>query len=125
MLTSQVRELEEEGFINREVFPVVPPKVEYSITKPGENAIILVDSIRNYGLELMDEFGIEKSKLAIQIREIVKLQNGFFARSDVNLFYLVLHNFKDSWLLNSFPQSPAILHALDAWLFWFYEDGDF
>lgn len=58
MLTSQLRELEEEGFIHREVFPVIPPKVEYSITERGERAIDIIVAIRNYGLELMDEFGV-------------------------------------------------------------------
>jgi DNA-binding HxlR family transcriptional regulator len=62
MLTSQLRELEQEGFISRKVFPVVPPKVEYSITKRGQKAITIVDIIRNYGLELMKEFGVEQKK---------------------------------------------------------------
>ncbi len=66
MLTSQLRELEEEGFITREVFPVIPPKVEYSITKRGQKAIVIIETIRNYGLDLMKEFGIEKSKIAKQ-----------------------------------------------------------
>lgn len=69
MLTSQLRELEEEGFINREVFPVVPPKVEYSITKRGQKAIVIVDAIRNYGLELMKEFGVEHSKISKHKKE--------------------------------------------------------
>lgn len=62
MLTSQLRELEEEGFIHREVYPVVPPKVEYSITDRGKRAIKVVEVIRNYGLELMDEFDIKHQK---------------------------------------------------------------
>jgi DNA-binding HxlR family transcriptional regulator len=64
MLTSQLRELEVEGFISREVFAVVPPKVEYTITKRGEKAIAVVKTIRNYGLELMKEFGVENSTIA-------------------------------------------------------------
>lgn len=60
MLTTQLRELEEEGFIHREVYAVVPPKVEYSITNRGRRAIQIVEIIRNYGLELMGEFGIEE-----------------------------------------------------------------
>lgn len=36
MLTTQLREVEEEGFIHRKVYPVVPPKVEYSMTEKGE-----------------------------------------------------------------------------------------
>ncbi len=63
MLTSQLRELEEEGFIHREVYPVVPPKVEYSITERGRKAIAIIDAIRNYGLELMQEFGVEHGKI--------------------------------------------------------------
>lgn len=64
MLTSQLRELEEEGFIARKVYPVVPPKVEYSITKRGQGAIVIIDTIRNYGLELMQEFGVDDAKTA-------------------------------------------------------------
>ncbi len=69
MLTSQLRELEEEGFIRREVFPVVPPKVEYSITKRGQKAIVVVEVIRNYGLELMDEFGVDHAKINQHVDE--------------------------------------------------------
>ena len=69
MLTSQLRELEEEGFIRREVYPVVPPKVEYSITKRGQKAIVIVDIIRNYGLDLMKEFGVEHSKIIKRKKE--------------------------------------------------------
>lgn len=62
MLTSQLRELEEEGFIVRKVFPVVPPKVEYSITERGLSAIPIIENIRNYGLQLMEEFGVGEKK---------------------------------------------------------------
>lgn len=62
MLTSQLRELEEEGFVKRKVFAVVPPKVEYSITARGKRAIHIIDAIRNYGLELMKEFGVKHKK---------------------------------------------------------------
>ena len=59
MLTSQLRELEEEGFIHRKVYPVVPPKVEYSMTEKGMTCIPIVETIRNYGLFLIREAGIE------------------------------------------------------------------
>lgn len=58
MLTSQLRELEEEGFILRKVYAVVPPKVEYSITERGMRAIPVIEVIRNYGLELMEEMTV-------------------------------------------------------------------
>ncbi len=69
MLTSQLRELEEEGFITRRVYPVVPPKVEYTITRRGQRAIVIVEAIRNYGLELMKEFGVERQKQPKSRRE--------------------------------------------------------
>jgi DNA-binding HxlR family transcriptional regulator len=43
MLTKQLRELEEEDIVHREVYPQVPPKVEYSITEYGisiENVLV-------------------------------------------------------------------------------------
>ncbi len=69
MLTSQLRELEEEGFITRRVYPVVPPKVEYTITRRGQRAIVIVEAIRNYGLELMKEVGVERQKQPKSRRE--------------------------------------------------------
>ncbi len=66
MLATQLRELEEEGFLTRKVFPVVPPKVEYTITKRGKRAIVMIEQIRNYGLELMKDFGVVHGKIALQ-----------------------------------------------------------
>ena len=60
MLTSQLRELEANGFIKREIFPIVPPKVEYSITEKGLRSIEVIRVIRNYGIDLMEEAGLEK-----------------------------------------------------------------
>ena len=60
MLTTQLRQLEAEGFIHRKVFAVVPPKVEYSITEKGKSAIPIIETIRNYGLELMELEGIKE-----------------------------------------------------------------
>ncbi len=59
MLASQLKELEEDGFLTRKVYPVVPPHTEYSITEKGLKAIPLIQSMRKYGMELMKEDGIE------------------------------------------------------------------
>lgn len=55
MLSSQLRELEKHELIIREVFPVVPPKVEYTITKKGKEVIPVIEVIRNFGLKVMKE----------------------------------------------------------------------
>ena len=36
MLVSQLRKIEEDQIVHRKVYPVVPPKVEYSLTEHGE-----------------------------------------------------------------------------------------
>lgn len=53
MLTTQLRELEEDGYIHREVFAVVPPKTEYSLTDKGKDVTELIRVIRDYGLKMM------------------------------------------------------------------------
>ncbi len=59
MLTASLRELEEDGFIHREVYAVVPPKVEYSLTERGLKAIPVIADLRQYGFQLMQDYGIE------------------------------------------------------------------
>lgn len=49
-LTKQLRELEADGLVHREVFPVVPPKVEYSLTDKGESLRPIIISLRDWGL---------------------------------------------------------------------------
>ena len=49
MLISQLRELEEDGIIKRKVYPVVPPKVEYSLTAKGESLIPILLEMRKWG----------------------------------------------------------------------------
>jgi len=63
MLTSQLRQLETDRFIHREVYAVVPPKTEYSITKKGQESVKIIDVIRNYGIRLMEQENIKESKL--------------------------------------------------------------
>lgn len=59
MLTTQLREMEEDGLLNRTVYPVVPPKVEYSLTEKGQRVMPVVEAIRNLGLEMMAEVEAE------------------------------------------------------------------
>ena len=49
MLTQQLRELESDELIHREVYPVIPPKVEYSLTKLGQSLLPILVTMRDWG----------------------------------------------------------------------------
>ena len=53
MLTQQLRELEASSLIHREVFPVVPPKVEYSLTELGRSLLPILVAMRDWGSDYM------------------------------------------------------------------------
>ncbi|MFP7223897.1 winged helix-turn-helix transcriptional regulator [Priestia filamentosa] len=55
ILTRQLRELEEDGLVHREVYKEVPPKVEYSLTQQGESFIPILDIMREWGGKYMEE----------------------------------------------------------------------
>ncbi len=49
VLTSQIRELEEDGIIHRQVFPEVPPRVEYSLTELGKSLMPIILLMEEWG----------------------------------------------------------------------------
>ncbi len=51
MFTQTVRELEKDKLISRKVFPVVPPKVEYGLTKRGKSLESILKSLDNWGIQ--------------------------------------------------------------------------
>jgi DNA-binding HxlR family transcriptional regulator len=58
MLSSQLRALEKHELIMRKVHPIVPPKVEYTITEKGKTVIPVIKAISEYGLAMMKEKGL-------------------------------------------------------------------
>lgn len=55
MLTSTLRKLERNGLVHREIYPVIPPKVEYSLTPLGETLIPIFKQIYQWTGEYMAE----------------------------------------------------------------------
>lgn len=50
-LTKQLRELEQDGIVNRIVYAVVPPKVEYRLTEKGQRLMPVIEALREWGQE--------------------------------------------------------------------------
>ena len=59
MLTQQLRELEEDNLITRTVYPVVPPKVEYSLTDSGRSIRPILSAMYEWGAAYLEENGLE------------------------------------------------------------------
>lgn len=55
MLTQTLRELEKDKLISREVYPVIPPKVEYTITQRGLKLIPIFEQLIVWGNEVAIE----------------------------------------------------------------------
>lgn len=55
MLTQQLRDLEKDGLVNRKVFPVVPPKVEYSLTDFGRSMKPVLEAMYSWGSEYLQQ----------------------------------------------------------------------
>jgi len=49
MLTEQLRELEADGIVHREVYPQIPPKVEYSLTELGQSLKPIIETMHEWG----------------------------------------------------------------------------
>lgn len=59
MLTQQLRELEAQKLIHREVFPIIPPKVEYSLTELGQSLMPILVAMRDWGAGYLRSQNIE------------------------------------------------------------------
>ncbi len=64
MLTNQLRELKADGVINRKIYPEIPPKVEYSMTKVGKSLDCVLEPMLKWGQQYMKDKGIKHNKEA-------------------------------------------------------------
>jgi DNA-binding HxlR family transcriptional regulator len=61
MLTSQLRELESDGIIERKVYPQVPPKVEYTLTEDGLKLIPILELMYEWGKNYISKMDDKQS----------------------------------------------------------------
>ena len=50
-LTEKLRALEQDGIIERKIYPEVPPRVEYSLTKRGQTLETIIEAMREWGTQ--------------------------------------------------------------------------
>ena len=55
ILTATLKMLEADGLINREAFPEVPPRVEYSLTEKGKSLLPLIDALLSWATDNMED----------------------------------------------------------------------
>ena len=58
MLSKQLKELEEDGVINRVLYPVVPPRTEYSLTEFGSSLVPIVEALCKWGEHYFELAGV-------------------------------------------------------------------
>ncbi|MCZ8516681.1 helix-turn-helix domain-containing protein [Paenibacillus filicis] len=62
MLTLHLRDLEEQDIVQRVVFPQIPPKVEYSLTKYGRTLEPLLAAMHQWGLAHLEHMEMKKKR---------------------------------------------------------------
>jgi DNA-binding HxlR family transcriptional regulator len=49
VLTDRLHKMMHEGLVTREIYPEIPPRVEYTLTAKGRDAVGVISSLRDYG----------------------------------------------------------------------------
>ncbi len=57
VLTANLRSMEEDGLLTRKVFPEVPPRVEYTLTKTGYSLRPILDAMIDWGKAYQEKNG--------------------------------------------------------------------
>ena len=72
MLAEQLKELESDGIINRVLYPVVPPKTEYSLTVLGNKLCKSVIEMYKFGIEL---YSVNNVRQPCSANDFTRLEN--------------------------------------------------
>ena len=60
MLTLQLRSLEEDGLVDRTIYPEVPPRVEYNLTELGQSLSPVIDQLMVWGIHYQQARGTDE-----------------------------------------------------------------
>jgi DNA-binding HxlR family transcriptional regulator len=67
VLTRALKQLERDGLIYRQVFPVIPPRVEYSLTELGRRFLYLAMEIIDWSIENQRDFETARREFEAQV----------------------------------------------------------
>lgn len=76
MLAQQLKELEKSGLINRKLYPVVPPKTEYSLTELGRSLVPIILDIYEWGERLYTTAGVESPCSEVDLQRMRRVVAG-------------------------------------------------
>jgi DNA-binding HxlR family transcriptional regulator len=72
-LSLRLRALEEEGIVERQTFPEVPPRVEYALTDKGRALVPLIEDMRTYGSQwLLGDCGVDAGDPATDVPPVAE-----------------------------------------------------
>ena len=66
MLTATLKALEADGLISREVFPEVPPRVEYALTEKGKSLLPLIDNLLTWASNNMEDIIVSRERFFLK-----------------------------------------------------------
>ncbi len=70
MLTQQLRELELHKLVHREVYPIIPPRVEYSLTELGQSLMPVLVAMRDWGAGYLRTKDLEPNCFMMQKKPV-------------------------------------------------------
>ena len=66
VLSRELKVLTESGLIERKDYDVVPPKVEYRLTRKGKSFVPVISAIRNWGARYLGELAANQAAIAAE-----------------------------------------------------------